>query len=122
MLLASLSLVLPSRAQTNRTSVMRPVNPRVARSPIVATRVATSAGSNLATVKFTLPKELSSYHVLEERADVTRVITNLAATPQHEVQASLAAGSTLMFLEKESPEVRNPALAEGSKRLSPPIS
>ncbi len=117
MLLASLVLAVSSRAQTNRASVMRPVNPRVARPPIVATRVATNAGPNLATVKFTLPKELSSYHVLEERAHVTRAVTNLAATPQNEVQASLAAGSTLMFMEKESPEVPNRALAERSKRL-----
>lgn len=116
-LLAGMVLAVSSRAQTNPASLMRPMTTFVRRPPIVATRVATNAGPNLATVRFKLPMGLSSYRVIEQRAHGTVAVTNLAATRQNEVQASLAAGSTLMFMEKESPEVTNRPSAAGSKRL-----
>jgi len=106
-----------SRAQTNPAAAMRSVQPWVGKPSVVPIKVATNAGPNLATVKFTLPKELSSYQVLEQRAHVTRAVTNLSATSRNEVQASLASGSLLMFVERPSAKASSDGSALGSNRL-----
>jgi hypothetical protein len=116
-LLAGMVLAVSSRAQTNTASLTRPRTALARRPSIVATRVVTNAGPNLATVRFRLPRELSNYHVLEQRAHGTVAVTNLSATSQNEVQASLATGSTLMFVQKQSPRAANLNPTAGSNQL-----
>ncbi len=116
-LFAGLILAVPARAQTNHAALMRAGATRLVVPSAVATRVVTNAGPNLATVKFTLPQNLENYRVLEEKAHVARPATNVATTARNEVQASLVAGSTLMFVEKGPSPAAHPISPSGSRQL-----
>jgi hypothetical protein len=118
-LLAGMGLAGSLQAQTNHAVMASPAALRVmaVHPAVAATRVVTDAGPDRATVKFTLPQNLTSYHVMEEQGHVARPATNVATTSQNEVEASLAAGSTLMFVEKEPQSAVQPVSPAGSKRL-----
>jgi hypothetical protein len=93
----------PSHAQaTNRAASIRAAATRVTVPPVV-TRSVPNAGGGGPTVEVKLPRDLSRYHVLEQRAQTTRTATNLTATSTNQVLTALTPGSTLLFMEKESP-------------------
>jgi len=95
---------LPSHAQTtNRALSIRAAATRVAVPPPVLTRPAATVGGSGSAVEIKLPKNLSRYHVLEQRAQTTRPATNLTATSANQVRTALTPGSTLLFMEKEAP-------------------
>jgi hypothetical protein len=66
-----------------------------------------------------LPKELSHYSVLEQHGQITRTATNFSATSAQKGRASLAAGTTLMFLDKEP---QKPAKPNSPPTLTPLFS
>src|ERR1700716_1247843 len=102
----SLALFSPSSspAQTNRAALLRSAAIHSIVTRPVVTGVITNAGPSRATMEVKLPKDLSRYHVLEQHAQGTRAATNLVATSTNKVRASLLAGTTLMFMEKEPQE------------------
>lgn len=112
MLFVGMVLAVSSRAQTDRSAVTRTMAPQFAVPELVAPSGTANANPNLATVSFKLPQGLDNYRVLEEQAHVSRVATNVTATSHNDVQASLAAGSTLIFTEKEP--VKSPGLASSA--------
>lgn len=103
----------PSHAQThaqmtNRAALTRAVAIRAAVPPPVVTRPLTNAGSGGAGVEVKLPRDLSRYHVLEQRARTLRTATNLTSSSSNQVVTAVAPGSTLLFLEKEAPAAGKP--------------
>jgi|GEM_PF-2481688 len=90
-------------AQTvNRSAVVREAATRmVVTSPSVIKALTNTTG-RAARVEVKLPRDLDRYHVLEQRAQSTRVATNLVSSSSNRFDAALAPGTTLMFMEKES--------------------
>ena len=111
-ILIPLFAALSSRAQSNHAALFRSAATRVALAKPVVTGVITNAGPNQATIEVNLPKDLSRYHVVEQHALASRAATNFTATSANQVRASIAAETTLMFMERET---QGPA-----KRGSPP--
>jgi hypothetical protein len=119
-LLAALVWLAPfsSQAQpTNRAALIRAAATRVVVPPPVVTRPVPNAGGGGPTVEVKLPKNLSRYHVLEQRAQTTRLATNLTATSTNQVLTALAPGSTLLFMEKESPAAIKPSAPRATRPL-----
>jgi hypothetical protein len=104
--LATLAWLVPCllHAQTtNRSALMRAASTRLTASSPVVTRAATDTAGRAAVVEVKLPQDLSRYQVLEQRAQVTQVATNLASASRNQFQAALATDTTLMFMEKAAP-------------------
>jgi hypothetical protein len=110
-------LAVSAGAQTNPALMRVRFQPRLTTPAIATTRIATNAGLNVATVKFTLPKELANYRVYEERDRVTRSVTNLAANSHNEVQAAIPVGSTMVFVEKHPATPASMGSTTSSNRL-----
>ncbi len=106
----------PSRAQTNRTNALRATATRLM-TPSVVARPVTNSATGRATFDVKLPKDFSRYNVVEQQPRATRVATNLTATATDAIRTSLAAGSTLVFLEKEPPPPVKPTMRPEQKAL-----
>lgn len=102
---------------TNRAALIRAATARVVVPPPVLTRPVPNAGGGGPTVEVKLPRELSRYHVLEQRAQTTRTATNLTATSTNQVRTAVAPGSTLLFMEKESPAAIKPSARPATRPL-----
>lgn len=89
---------------TNRAARIRAATSRMvgAAAPTV-TRPLTNTAGRAASLEVKLPLDLRRYHVLEQRAQTTHAATNLTAISTDQVRATLASGSTLMFMEKDAP-------------------
>jgi hypothetical protein len=121
---------LLSHAQSNRTALLRAAAAHVVVPKPVVTPVNTNSPQGRAVVDVHLPKELSRYHVVEQQGQITRPATNFTATSAEKVRASLPAGTTLMFLEKEplkpvkpkpnSPPTLTPLFSTVMVRAEPP--
>jgi len=89
---------------TNRAALMRAAASHLmeAAAPTV-TRALTNTVERAASVEVKLPQDLRNYHVVEQLAQTTQIATNLTTLSTNQVLATLALGSTLLFMEKETP-------------------
>jgi hypothetical protein len=106
-------------AQSNRTAVFRAAAAHIVVPKPVVAKVSTNAQPGRAVVDVQLPKDLSRYHVLEQHGQSTHPTTNFSAMSAQKGRASLAAGTTLMFLEKEP---QKPAKPNSPPALTPLFS
>ena len=109
-------LALPAQI-TNRSALTRAAATRVVVAAPVLTRAPVVAAGRPAKVEVKLPQDLSRYHVLEQRAQVTHVATNLAVAATDQFHSDLAPGSTLMFMEKTPPAAITPNTPRATKPL-----
>jgi len=116
---ASLSGRLLSEAQTNHSALLRAAAAHIVVPKPVVARVSTNAAAGRAVVDVQLPKDLSRYHVVERHGQITRPTTNFSATSAQRGRASLDAGTTLMFLDKEP---RKAAQSNSPSTLTPLFS
>jgi hypothetical protein len=105
------------RAQSNHMALFRAAAARVVVPKPIVAGVSTNTLAGHAVVDVHLPEELSRYHVLEQHGQITHPATNFAATSAEKVRASIPAGSTLMFLEKESQKPNKPNSAPALRPL-----
>jgi hypothetical protein len=94
---------LPAQT-TNRAVLMKAATVRMtgAAAPVLI-RPLTNTPGRAASVEVKLPQDLRRYHVVEQRAQTTRLATNLTTLSTNQVRATLAAGSTLLFMENDAP-------------------
>jgi hypothetical protein len=102
---------------TNRAALMRAATSRVMVAAPTVTRTLTNTANRAASVEVKLPQDFRRYHVLEQRAQTTRAATNLTAISTNHLRANLTPGSTLMFMEKESPAPVKPSALTATKPL-----
>jgi len=95
---------MPLQAQTtNRSVLMREAATHMVLASPNITRMPVNSAGRAAIVEVKLPQDLTRYHILEQRAQTTHVATNFTAASQNQFRAALSPGSTLIFMEKESP-------------------
>jgi hypothetical protein len=100
----SLSIAATPAQTTNRANLL--LRSAAIRSTVplsVVTKPINGAATGPSSVTIKLPKDVSRYHVLEQQSKVNRTATNLDIVSHNEVRASVAPGSTLVFLEKDPP-------------------
>lgn len=97
------SLSLPAQATNRASQIWSAASHLLDSASPTVTKAITNTAARAASVEVKLPKNLQDYHVVEQVSATAKTATNLTSLATNQVRATLAAGSTLLFMEKDAP-------------------